>query len=142
MKILTVPHKMLYQKADPVSVINAEINGIIDRMLLTMYQYKGVGLAANQVGISLQIVVINIRYDAKVLINPVIIGRNELESELVEGCLSIPGFTKSINRPTSVFVESVNRFGHKQDFEANGLLARCIQHECCHLEGKLINDNT
>lgn len=139
MKILTVPHKMLYRKVDPVDIIDKEINGIIDLMFLTMYSHKGIGLAANQVGIPLQIVVLNPRCSAMALINPVIVGKGEAETPLIESCLSIPGFSKSIDRSTSVIVKSLNRYGDTQDFEVFGVLARIIQHEVDHLKGILIN---
>jgi peptide deformylase len=140
MKILTVPHKMLYREADPVGRIDAEIQGIIDRMFLTMYKHKGIGLAAPQVGIPLQIVVINIKWLATVLINPVVHDMRDGIMNCKESCLSIPNYVASIERARYVKVRSLNRYGKKQDFEASGLLARCIQHEVDHLHGVLINE--
>jgi peptide deformylase len=139
-KILTVPSKILYREAVPVDTIDKEIQGIIDRMFIVMYRHKGIGLAAPQIGISLQIVVINIKWLATVLINPVIHKMGNAWTPLDESCLSIPNFTASIKRATQVSLKSFNRHGLKQDFEANGLLARVIQHEVDHLHGVLINE--
>jgi peptide deformylase len=140
MKILTVPHKMLYRKADPVGRIDAEIQGIIDRMFITMYQARGIGLAANQVGVLKKVVVLNINYKPMVLINPVVVVTSENRDSFTESCLSIPGYSIAVERFTSIFVKSLNRHGKEQNFEASGLLARVIQHEVDHLQGRLIND--
>jgi peptide deformylase len=140
LKILTVPHEMLYRKADPVGRIDSEIQDIINRMFFTMHKHKGIGLAAPQVGIPLQIVIIQIKWLAEVFINPIIVDVDDEWIPLNENCLSIPNFTVSIKRASQVFVKSLNRFGKKQDFEATGLLARCLQHEIDHLRGILIND--
>lgn len=138
MKILTVPNKILYRQAVTVDVFGPHIQTLIYQMLVTMYQHKGIGLAANQVGILKQIVVLNINHKPMVLINPAIrhIGPGVWENE---SCLSIPGYTASVGRSSKIFVISHNRHGKEQNFEAGGLLARCIQHETEHLRGILIN---
>jgi peptide deformylase len=108
-------------------------------MFIAMYQHKGIGLAANQVGVLKQVIVLNTRYNPTILVNPVI---HHTENELVsepESCLSIPGYCRTIERPENIYIKSLNRYGKEQNFEANGLLARCIQHECDHLQGVLIN---
>lgn len=140
MKILTVPHRTLYLKAKPVGIFGIKLDSIIDRMFITMYRYKGMGLAANQVDILLQIVVMNVGHRPAILINPVIHDMRDGVMDCRESCLSIPNFTASIERARYIKVESFDRYGKKQNFEASGLLARCIQHECDHLHGILINE--
>lgn len=139
MKIRMVPDGMLYRKARPVNTVDARIQGIIGRMFITMYQARGIGLAANQVGTLLQIVVLNIGHDPMVLINPAI---QDMHSGRVwerESCLSIPGYSVPVERMYQIQVKSLNWQGKEQNFEAAGLTARCIQHEVDHLHGILIN---
>lgn len=140
MKILTVPHRTLYLKAKPVGIFGIKLDSIIDRMFITMYQNKGIGLAANQVGILKQIIVLNMRYSPMVLINPVIRNIDNKTTLSSESCLSIPDYNVPVKRSSEIYVVSHNRYGKEQNFKANGLLARCIQHECDHLHGILINE--
>lgn len=141
MKILTVPNQILHRQAEPVGKVDAKIQGIIDRMFILMYKYQGVGLAANQVGVPLQIVVINEGYKSRVLINPtiqhIVCKGTEWDQE---SCLSIPGYTRKVKRSTAITVRSCNRYGKEQNFQTYGLLARIILHEFDHLRGVLIND--
>lgn len=109
-------------------------------MFITMYQHKGIGLAANQVGVLEQVIVLNMRYSPMVLINPYICYASQEITKQAESCLSIPGYATTVERSGEIFVISHNRYGKEQNFEANGLLARCIQHECDHLSGVLINE--
>ena len=139
MKILTVPNKKLYRQAEPVKEFDGKLLFLIEKMFITMYQHKGIGLAANQVGVLKQVIVLNMRYSPVVLINPYIhhgIGKGIWEKE---SCLSIPGYSASVERSDKIYITSLNRYGKEQNFEAGGLLARCIQHECDHLRGVLIN---
>jgi peptide deformylase len=130
---------MLYRQAEPVDVFGSKLQTLIDMMFTVMYQAKGIGLAANQVGILKQVIVINMRYSPFVLINPAIrhIGPGVWENE---SCLSIPGYIASVGRSSRIHVMGRDRNGHKLSFEAGGLLARVVQHEVNHLEGKLINE--
>lgn len=121
-----------------------DLKQIVLSMFLVMYKSKGVGLAANQLGINDKIAVIDIVGDEKedhqvILINPVIL-ESSGEVEIVEGCLSIPGINVPIVRPEKVKVETFDLDGNKKIIEADGMLARAIQHEMDHLNGKLYID--
>ncbi len=138
------PEKILKEKATPLENIDSHIQHLIDDMLETMYAAKGVGLAANQIGISKRLCVMDtsLKEDKRpliVLINPVIIEKEGLV-ETEEGCLSIPGYSTTIKRSERVYVRGLNREGKTLDVEGTGLLARALQHEIDHLDGLLIID--
>jgi peptide deformylase len=131
----------LRQKALPVEVVTPEIYRLIEQMIDTMYHDLGIGLAAPQVGISLRIIVVDDEQGSGpvALINPVITAsRGEVVGE--EGCLSLPGIFADVVRAESVSVEALDREGRRQRLEAQGLLARVIQHEIDHLDGMLFID--
>ena len=144
LEIRKYPDKILKQKTTPVQTIDGITQQLIDDMIETMRTVHGVGLAANQVGIpqKLCIIDLSLREDKApliVLINPLIVERDgSVEAE--EGCLSIPGYLTSIKRAEKVFLKGVNREGKDIAIEAEGLLARAIQHELDHLEGLLLID--
>ena len=138
------PEKILKEKATPLENIDSHIQRLIDDMLETMYAAKGVGLAANQIGISKRLCVMDtsLKEDKRpliVLINPVIIEKEGLV-ETEEGCLSIPGYSTTIKRAERVYVRGLNREGKTLDIGGTGLLARALQHEIDHLDGLLIID--
>lgn len=114
---------------------------LLDDMAETMYKSDGVGLAAPQVGILERIIVIDVQDDHGLieLVNPVITFREGSATD-TEGCLSVPDIYGEVERAARVKVEYLNRYGKKQHLTATGLLARCIQHECDHLEGRLFID--
>ena len=124
----------------PVEKIDKRLRNFLDDMAETMYASEGIGIAAPQVGESIRAVVVNVdkkhRYD---LINPVITYR---EGSVVdtEGCLSCPDLFGEVERAEKIHVDYTNRFGKKKTLEADGMLARCIQHELDHLEGQLFID--
>ena len=124
----------------PVEKIDKRLRKLLDDMAETMYSKEGVGIAAPQVGESIRAVVVDVdgknRYD---MINPVIIHR---EGSVVdnEGCLSCPNLFGDVERAEKIRVEFISRFGKKKTLEADGLLARCVQHELDHLEGQLFID--
>ena len=124
----------------PVEKIDKRLRKLLDDMAETMYASDGVGIAAPQVGESIRVVVVDVdkktRYD---LINPVITQR---EGSVVdnEGCLSCPNLFGDVERAEKIRVEYTNRFGKKKSLDADGLLARCIQHELDHLDGQLFID--
>jgi len=124
----------------PVEKIDKRLRKFLDDMAETMYASEGVGLAAPQVGESIRACVVDVdkknRYD---LINPVITYR---EGSVVdnEGCLSCPNLFGDVERAEKIRVEYISRFGKKKTLEAEGLLARCIQHELDHLDGRLFID--
>lgn len=138
LKILTYPNKILTTKAKSVGEINAEIKKLINDMTETMYAAPGVGLAANQVGISKQIAVLDDgKTGLKVLINPKI-SQEQGKQTGPEGCLSLPGVEIEIKRPEKLVVDYLDKNGQPQTLKAAGLLARIICHESDHLNGKLI----
>ena len=108
-------------------------------MLLTMYTFNGIGLAAPQVGSSFQIIVADIGEGVVKLANPRII-KSKGEDRLAEGCLSLPDINVQIKRPYEILVEGLNDKGQRIEIKAKGLLARVIQHEIDHLRGRLIID--
>ena len=140
LEIKTAGDPVLKQICAPVEKIDKRFRNFLDDMYETMKSSEGVGIAAPQVGVSLRVCVIEVddknRYD---MINPVIIER---EGSVVdnEGCLSCPNLFGDVERAEKVRVEFTNRFGKKKTLDADGLLARCIQHELDHLDGKLFID--
>ena len=144
LEIRKYPEKILKQKTAPVLTIDGKTQMLIDDMVETMRSVCGVGLAANQVGISQKLCIIDLSLRENkapliVLINPVIVEREGIV-EADEGCLSVPGYLTSIKRAEKVYVRGVNREGKDVGIEAEGLLARAIQHELDHLDGLLFID--
>lgn len=142
LEVLTFPDERLRTVAKPVSAVTPEIQKIADDMIETMYDEEGIGLAATQVNIHQRIVVIDVsesRDQPMVLINPIIIEKSG-EDGIEEGCLSVPDARALIPRAAHVVVEALNRDGEMFRFEADELLAICVQHELDHLEGKLFVD--
>lgn len=140
--ILQFPDPRLRKRAVPVSTVDAEVRSLIDDMFDTMYQAPGIGLAATQVDVHRRVVVIDIseeRNQPLVLVNPTLLAQ-EGEQEMEEGCLSIPGVTDFVKRPSWVRVSALDREGNPFQLETDGLLAVCIQHEIDHLDGKLFID--
>lgn len=141
--ILKYGAAVLHKKMEPVGPIDDELRQMIQDMFITMYAAPGIGLAANQVGIPRSFTVIDIQPEGRkkpmVLINPVIEKRwGTLFEE--EGCLSVPGFTEKVKRAAKVRVRGLNEHGLPIVIEGEGLLARCLQHEIDHLNGKLYVD--
>jgi peptide deformylase len=140
--ILEFPDERLRKKAVTVKTVDGNVKKLVDDMLETMYTAKGVGLAATQVNIHQRIVVIDVSEEKDnplCLINPEIIEKDGVE-ESEEGCLSVPGFFEKVKRAEHIRVKAINREGQPFEFEANDLLAVCVQHELDHLEGKLFVD--
>ena len=140
LKIRTNPDPVLRKKAVKVTGIDESVRRLIDNMIETLRESSGVGLAANQVGVPLRIVVIQIpEEDLLVLINPEIV---EITGErvVVEGCLSIPGYQAEICRAETIKVKAKGRNGKLIRRKASDLLAQAIQHEVDHLNGVLYID--
>lgn len=143
-EIKTFPDTVLRKKAEPVKEINGEIRQLVVDMVETMYAAPGVGLAAPQVGISLQILVADtsVGEDPEaviVIFNPEIVSRSgAIVSE--EGCLSVPGLKSEVPRYENVVVRGINLQGNQVEIKAEGLLARVFQHEIDHLNGSLYWD--
>ncbi len=146
MSILTIlefPDPRLRTVASPVTEVNAEIRQLIDDMFATMYDAPGIGLAATQVNVHKQIVVMDISEDQSdplVFINPEVTVLEEATLPYDEGCLSVPGFYETVERPANISVKALDRDGQPFTLEPDGLLAICIQHELDHLKGKLFVD--
>ncbi|HAB56249.1 MAG TPA: peptide deformylase [Cellvibrionales bacterium] len=141
--ILEFPDPQLRTIARPVKEVDARIQQLISDMTETMYDAEGIGLAATQVNVHRQVVVIDVseeRDTPLVFINPSI---EVLDPELhsyQEGCLSVPGYYEEVSRPTGVKVKALNEKGESFEIITDGLLAVCVQHEMDHLNGKLFVD--
>lgn len=140
--ILRFPDPRLRKSALPVETVDDRIRTLVSDMLETMYEAPGIGLAATQVNVQKRIVVMDVsetKDQPLVFINPTLLER-EGESELEEGCLSVPGFYEAVKRAARVRVSALDRDGDPFELDASGLLAVCIQHELDHLDGKLFVD--
>ena len=138
--ILQYPDARLHTKAKPVAVVDDRVRTIVRNMAETMYDAPGVGLAATQVDIHERIVVIDVSEqsnDLLVLINPEITWKSEETQVYEEGCLSVPGIYDEVERAARIKVQATNEQGEHYEFDADGLLAVCVQHELDHLEGKV-----
>jgi len=143
LEILEFPDPRLRTRAKPVSQVTDTTRALIDDMFETMYEAPGIGLAATQVNIHQRVLVIDIsedRNDPQVFINPQVTVLDPDLGEYDEGCLSVPGFYETVNRPRKVEVSALDRNGEPFTRELNGLLAICLQHEIDHLDGKLFVD--
>ena len=144
--ILTLPDPVLRRKSAPVESVTDETRRFMDRMLETMYEAPGIGLAAVQVGEPVRIVTIDVAREEEpksplFLVNPEIVWRSDDERTVYEeGCLSIPDYYAEVERPAKVRVRYVDYHGNPQEREAEGLLAICVQHEVDHLNGVLFID--
>ena len=138
--ILCYPDPKLHKVAKPVLEVDARIKALVPDMLETMYEAKGIGLAATQVDVHLRLIVIDVseeRTQPLVLINPEITWTSAATHLNEEGCLSVPGIYDGVQRFDEIRVTALNRDGKTFTVEANGLLAVCIQHEMDHLIGKV-----
>ena len=143
MKIYKLGEEVLRKKCVPVEPeeINDEMRSLFLEMFDTMDEAEGVGLAAPQVGISKRFFVVTADDGIRrVFINPQIVYTSSTLSDYEEGCLSLPGFNEVIRRPEKVTCSAINEFGKPFTLEADGLLARIIQHENDHLDGILFTD--
>jgi peptide deformylase len=140
LKIRTNPDPALRKKAKKIAAVDDSIRKLIDDMVETMQQACGVGLAANQVGVPLRIVVIQVpEQEVLVLVNPVIVEAKG-ERVVIEGCLSVPGYQAEITRAESVRIQARDRNGKLFRKRGTELLAQAMQHEIDHLNGVLYID--
>lgn len=140
--VLSHPDDRLRKVAKPVAQVDERIQTIIQDMLETMYQEEGIGLAATQVDIHEQIIVIDLseeKNDPLVIINPELIEKSG-ETGIEEGCLSVPEIKALVPRFEAVKIRALNEKGEAIEIEAEDLLAICLQHEMDHLKGKLFVD--
>lgn len=141
-KIVYLPDPVLRKIAKPVEHFDDNLETLIQDMFDTMYDAKGVGLAAPQIGVSLSLSVIDVIGDKTqqlVIINPKVIA-SEGKKEYQEGCLSVPGTYDTVIRADKVTVSALDRHGKPFEISADGLLGECLQHEIDHLNGKLYID--
>lgn len=143
LKVVFSPDPVLRKKTAPVTEITPEIKKLVEDMYETMYEENGVGLAANQVGISLRIFTMDVTDDRShkiCAINPEILSVEGEQGE-DEGCLSYPGAYDKVVRGNKVRFKALDVNGKPYEMEAEGLMARCVQHEVDHLNGKLFVDH-
>jgi peptide deformylase len=141
--ILEYPDKRLRTLATPIETVDAALSALIDDMFETMYDAPGIGLAATQVNVHKQLLVLDISEDKsqpRVFINPKIVARDG-KQVYQEGCLSLPNIYADVTRYNQITVEALDRHGQAFTLEADGLLAVCIQHEMDHLIGKVFVDH-
>jgi peptide deformylase len=140
--ILHYPDPRLRNRAETVERVDDEVRRLLDDMLETMYAAPGIGLAAIQVNVPKRVITIDISEHCDrplCLINPEILElAGSIETE--EGCLSVPGIYESVERADAIRARGLDRDGRAVEFEAEGLLAVCVQHEIDHLDGKLFVD--
>ncbi|MFP5391898.1 MAG: peptide deformylase [Gammaproteobacteria bacterium] len=143
LNILRYPDARLHKVAKPVTEFGERLDQLIADMAETMYDAPGVGLAATQVDVHEQLILVDIsetKDDLKVFINPQIVWASADKQVYDEGCLSVPGIYDGVERPSQVRVRALDQKGQPFELEADGLLAVCIQHEMDHLAGKVFVD--
>lgn len=141
--ILEFPDSRLRTEAKPVAAVDDRIRQLVDDMLETMYDAKGIGLAATQVNVHERVVVMDLSEagdEPMVFINPEVDVLDDATCDYDEGCLSVPGFYETVSRPEHVRLRALDRNGDPFEMEPEGLMAVCIQHEIDHLNGKLFVD--
>lgn len=158
LEVLKFPDPRLRRKAQPVASVTAEHKALVKNMLETMYEFKGIGLAATQVGQEVRLLVMdtrpkeNGRYKTEdftdlelqvqqpvIIFNPEVIAK-EGETTFDEGCLSVPGYFETVTRYDYIEVKGLNENGEEFIIKTDGLLSICLQHEMDHLDGKLFID--
>lgn len=146
-EIISIPDPVLKQEAHAVETVTADIQKQMDKMLQTMYDAPGIGLAANQVGLLNRVIVMDLadreegeKAEPFLMANPEIIWESEEMSVMQEGCLSIPQQYADVERPAEVRVKYLDYNGKQAEMEASGLLSHCVQHEIDHLNGILFID--
>jgi len=140
MEIRTYGDPVLRRRAEPVERIDEGIRKICEKMVETMIRADGVGLAAPQIGISKRIIVLDVEGEFHILINPELVETSEEMEEFTEGCLSVPGVSATVKRSAEATVIGTRLDGSQIKITGRGLLARAIQHEIDHLEGRLFID--
>ncbi len=143
--LVIVPDTRLRDIANPIKNMDGRVHGLLQDMLETMYAHRGIGLAAQQVGLFERLIVMDVAEEqqtgaALLMANPEIIASSDTLNTYKEGCLSIPGQYGEITRPKEVRVRYLDITGNIQELDCDGLLATCVQHEIDHLNGKLFID--
>lgn len=139
-EIKKFPDRVLKQKCRLLEEVTAADAKVLNAMVLAMHHYKGIGLAAPQVGILKRLIVVDIGEGVIKIANPEIIKKKGAD-KMKEGCLSLPGIEVEVERPFEIIVGWLDESNRKVELKADGLLAKVIQHEVDHLNGKLIIDH-
>ena len=142
LEILHHPDPRLRNVAAPVETVDGDVRALADDLLETMYAFRGIGLAAVQVGIAKRVIAVDVspeRNAPLALVNPRVAEAHE-QGEFEEGCLSVPGVYETVSRSARIRVEALDRDGREVSIEARGTLAACLQHEIDHLDGRLFVD--
>jgi len=144
--ILVAPDPRLKAVGKDVAKVDGEVRRLIDDMLETMYAADGIGLAAVQIGVALNVIVMDIdqrdgKRNPRVFVNPRLVWTSEEIASFEEGCLSVPDIWEEVERPARIRAEYLDRDGKPQTLEADGILADCLQHEMDHLKGVLFIDH-
>ena len=144
--IIKLPDKRLRLKSEPVKRIDAGVRKLVEEMFETMYAAPGIGLAAIQVGVAKRVFTADLSkkeepHEPRVFINPEITWASDDKAVQEEGCLSIPEYYEDVERPVQVKVKYLDLDGKPHELKADGLLARCIQHEIDHTNGLLFIDH-
>ena len=145
--VRTIPDHVLREKAKPVSSVDARVGKFMDDMLESMYAQRGIGLAANQVGVLERVITVDISEErngskAFLMANPEIVWHDETETFTYnEGCLCVPEQFAEVTRPKRIRLTYLDQSGKKQEIEAEDLLSQCLQHEVDHLNGVLFIDH-
>ncbi|HEY4344588.1 MAG TPA: peptide deformylase [Parvibaculum sp.] len=145
-EIITAPDPRLKQVSKPVAKVDDELRRLMDDMLETMYDAPGIGLAAIQVGVPKQVIVMDLAREGeppepRYYINPEILSTSDETAVYEEGCLSVPEFYEDVERPAQCRIRYLDYQGEIREQDCDGLLATCIQHEMDHLKGVLFIDH-
>ena len=138
-EVVTYPDPVLRETSETVDVVSDDIRNLIDDMTETMYAFRGIGLAAIQIGVPKRVIVVDVGERLVALVNPTIC-KEEGEAQMEEGCLCLPGVLVEVTRSERVTVKGLDAEGKEVTFDAEGLFARALQHEIEHLDGILIVD--
>jgi peptide deformylase len=149
LEIITLPDRKLRLKSAPVERIDDDLRTFMDSMLEAMYEAPGIGLAAVQVGVPRRVITVDVaqreddaaKPNPLFLVNPELLWTSDERATAEEGCLSIPEYFAEVERPAAIRVAYLDRDGKRQELEADGVLAVCLQHEIDHLDGKLFIDH-
>jgi peptide deformylase len=144
--IVWAPDPVLKTKCTPVAAVDDEVRALMDDMLDTMYGAPGIGLAAPQIGVTRRVIVADVADKGEprnpvCMANPEIVWASDETVVHEEGCLSLPDLYADVERPAAVKISYLDRDGAKQEMEADGLLAICLQHEIDHINGVLFVDH-
>jgi peptide deformylase len=142
-EIVLLGGDVLRQKATEVPAPGPELDRLVEDMFQTMYDARGIGLAAPQIGLSQRLIVVDVNEEGAepmALLNPVVAEFTGPPEKYEEGCLSIPGVSAHVERPVTCVVDALDQRGNPVRIEAGGMLARCLQHEIDHLDGVLFID--